>query len=198
MDPLVEAMAEQGWFVQKDFLPSEQWRALHLRLQDLSASGRMRPAAIGAGGHARVLPSVRGDLLTWMDPPHDPVEECLLARFACLKDAINRSLQLGLFDLECQYALYPPGARYARHLDQSRGGAERVVSVILYLNEGWAPADGGELRLYTESGQVSIPPIGGSVVGFLSHRFEHEVMVSRRPRCSIAGWFRRRARVVVR
>jgi SM-20-related protein len=95
-------------------------------------------------------------------------------------------------DLECHYAIYPPGTHYRRHLDRSPAGAERVVSLVLYLNEDWNPADGGELKLYTEPG-VLIVPSGGTLVLFVSESLEHEVLPTRAVRLSLTGWFRRRA-----
>jgi len=184
-----------GWAVGADFLDAAQWHGLRERLLHLDAVGQMRPAATGAGRDVRVRTAIRGDQLAWLERPYTTGEEQLLGRLEQLRCSLNQGLQLGLFDLECQYALYRTGARYARHSDIARAGAERVVSVVLYLNDGWQVGDGGELCLYTKAGPVHVQPRGGSIVLFLSAQFEHEVMISQRPRCSMAGWFRRRARV---
>jgi SM-20-related protein len=91
-------------------------------------------------------------------------------------------------------ALYPPGSFYRKHLDQFRGATHRKVSAILYLNPDWSPADGGELRLYLapsgEGDHLDIAPLGGTLVTFLSDRFHHEVLPTRRERRSLTGWFR--------
>ncbi|HXQ63301.1 MAG TPA: 2OG-Fe(II) oxygenase, partial [Steroidobacteraceae bacterium] len=155
-----------------------------------------RPAAIGAGPHRAVRPQIRGDTLCWLGTPQTQAEARLLARFEMLRSTLNRELQLGLFDFECHYAVYAPGAAYARHLDRSAAGAERVVSAVLYLNPDWAPDDGGELCLYAPTGPVTVAPRGGLLVLFLSGRFEHAVRPARRARLSLTGWFRRRARLV--
>ncbi len=178
-----------------DFLDAAEWGGLRERLLHLDAAGQMRPAATGAGRDAQVRAAIRGDQLAWLERPYTSIEEQLLERLEQLRRSLNQGLQLGLFDLECQYALYRTGARYARHSDIARAGAERVVSVVLYLNDDWQVGDGGELCLYTEAGPIHVQPRGGSLVLFLSARFEHEVLISQRPRCSMAGWFRRRARV---
>jgi SM-20-related protein len=104
----------------------------------------------------------------------------------------NRELLLGLADVEAHYAIYPQGARYARHRDRFRDDDARVLSCVLYLNEAWTSEDGGALRLYTEEGTVDITPLGGTFVAFLSADFEHEVLPARRERVALAGWFRRR------
>lgn len=72
----------------------------------------------------------------------------------------------------------------------------RTLTAILYLNPDWQGADGGSLRLYTDPGRpdryVEIAPRGGTLVAFLSARFEHEVMPAARERLSLACWLRRR------
>ncbi|MBS0393650.1 MAG: 2OG-Fe(II) oxygenase, partial [Proteobacteria bacterium] len=69
---------------------------------------------------------------------------------------------------------------------------ERVVSVVLYLNPGWQSGDGGELVLAADDGEHVVEPRGGTLLAFLSERFEHEVRPARRERRSLTGWFRRR------
>ena len=190
---LCEALATRGWGVDADFIAPELVGRLRARLRALEGAGAFRAAAVGAGAHRAVRPSIRGDRLCWIGPTTTTDEDAFLARMEALRGALNRELKLGLFDFECQYAIYAPGARYARHLDRSPAGAERVVSVVAYLNETWAAADGGELCVFTDSGGVSVLPNGGTLVLFESARFEHEVRAAQRERLSVAGWFRRRA-----
>jgi len=109
--------------------------------------------------------------------------------------SINRELTLGLFEFEGHYAHYAPGAHYARHRDRFRDDDARVLSCVLYLNEGWCDENGGALRLYVDPGSHrDVLPVGGTLAIFLSAQFEHEVLPATRSRWSIAGWFRRRAR----
>ena len=156
------------------------------------AAGEFRPAAVGAGDGRAVRPAIRGDRIRWLTMAAGDAERQVLARFEALRVALNRDLMLGLADLECHYAIYETGARYARHLDRSPKGAERVVSVVLYLNEDWVPGDGGELLIATPGGDVRVEPRAGTLVAFLSQRFEHEVLASLRTRRSLTGWFRLR------
>lgn len=117
----------------------------------------------------------------------------MLARLERLRLALNERLVLGAFTLELHWALYPPGAGYARHVDQPRGGRERVVSIVLYLNEGWQSADGGALRLHHETeGEIDVLPRAGTLAAFRSEGLAHEVCVARRERLALTGWMRRR------
>jgi SM-20-related protein len=63
----------------------------------------------------------------------------------------------------------------------------------MYLNENWALADGGALRIYDGKRVRDVLPVAGTLVCFLSDRFEHEVLPATRERLSLSGWFRRRA-----
>jgi SM-20-related protein len=90
------------------------------------------------------------------------------------------------------YAWYPPGAGYARHVDQLQGREDRVVSVVLYLNESWVPVDGGQLRLFDGQLARDVEPLAGRLVGFVTAGREHAVLPTRKERLSLTGWFRRR------
>ncbi len=91
----------------------------------------------------------------------------------------------------------PPGARYGCHLDRFQDDDHRVISVSLYLNLDWSAEDGGALRLHLEKPESGpyedVLPAGGTLVCFLSGRFQHEVLPSRRDRLSVTGWLTRRS-----
>ena len=111
-----------------------------------------------------------------------------------MRTSCNRELALGLFEFEAHYALYPPGTRYARHRDRFRDDDARVLSCVLYLNDAWCAEDGGALRVHLDDARrLDVVPAGGTLVAFLSARFEHEVLASQRQRLALTGWFRRRA-----
>jgi SM-20-related protein len=114
-------------------------------------------------------------------------------RLEALRLELNREATLGLFEMELQYARYPPGAGYARHVDQPLGTTLRKVSMVLYLNVDWEPHHGGLLRLHeTDNLFLDIEPIAGRLVCFLTQGREHEVLPAQRDRLSISGWFRGR------
>jgi SM-20-related protein len=80
-------------------------------------------------------------------------------------------------------------------LDQFHAVPHRIVTVILYLNDAWMEADGGQLRMYfpQEDGSERIEdvlPVGGRLVVFLSEEIPHEVMPTQKERISITGWLR--------
>jgi len=195
VERLVARIARDGWAIEPGFIDAGLTAALREQSRALDAAGAFRPAAIGAGAARAVRPALRGDRLCWLGPAEGAAEVALFATLEALRLALNRELALGLFDVECHYAIYAPGAGYVRHLDRSPAGAERVISAVLYLNEAWASEDGGALRLHVGPEVVTTLPAGGTLALFESARFEHQVLESRRERFSIAGWFRRRGRV---
>jgi SM-20-related protein len=194
-DRVAAALAGPGWSVVPGFLDGARVRALAEEATARRARGDFAPARVGRGAEHAHRAGVRGDERCWLDAASaSPAEAELLARLESLRVALNRSLFLGLFELEAQMSAYPTGARYERHLDAFRDGGHRVVSTVVYLNERWGPEDGGALRLYVEGERaVEVPPLGGTLVAFLSDRFEHEVLPATRERLSVAAWLRRRA-----
>jgi SM-20-related protein len=194
---IIEQLATRGWSLTPDYMGPQDTQALALEAERYYLDQEMFRAGVGRNLGYRVDRAVRSDYVRWLDPHcADGVLGGYFERLAALKAALNLDLFMGLFDLECHMAIYPPGARYARHLDAFQGGSLRTLSCILYLNADWSAGDGGQLRIYTQPEEetqfVEIPPLGGQLVTFLSDRFSHEVLPTRRRRISISGWFRRR------
>lgn len=190
------AIAERGYAIAEEFLPSSVVAALAAEARRRDAAGELRPAGIGRGSARLERTNIRGDRIGWLDAnTPEPPEAPLWVALESLRLALNEMLLLGLYEIEAHYALYPPGARYRRHRDRFRDDDARLLSCVLYLNDGWTPADGGALRIHTgaeSDAALDVLPAGGTFVCFLSDLFEHEVLPSPRERLSIAGWFRRR------
>ncbi len=189
---LVEALAGPGFGIDTGFAAPALVHGLAAAVARRDGAGEFRAAAVGAGRNRAVRPQIRGDRICWLLNADDDAERAVLSRLDALRLELNRTLMLGVVDFECHYAIYAAGARYARHLDRSPRGAERVVSLVLYLNDDWGPADGGELVIAADDREVVVPPAAGTLAVFLSQRFEHEVRETRRERASLTGWFRRR------
>jgi SM-20-related protein len=171
--------------------------ALADNLAELRRDEALPRAGIGREADFRVRTDIRGDRIRWLSRA-DPVQARFLQQMDALRLELNRHLFLGLFEFEAHYALYPAGSCYRRHVDSFRGAANRVVSVVAYLNPGWCDDDGGQLVVYDETESITlakISPRAGSVVLFLSEELPHEVLPARRDRLSIAGWFRLNASI---
>jgi SM-20-related protein len=198
IDRVCAAIGRDGCAVEADFLPQATVSALAREAWARDAAGEFHAAGIGRdAAHVRQS-DVRGDRTLWLDESSaSAVEKPFWQALDSLRLALNATLQLGLFSFEAHYALYPAGAVYRRHLDRFRDGAAesdvRVISCTVYLNQDWILADGGALRIYDGERVSDVLPLAGTLVCFLSDRFEHEVLPATRERLALTGWFRRRA-----
>jgi SM-20-related protein len=193
-EAIVSALAEPGWCVVPDFLNAAETTALRNECLDANTNSAFHRAGVGRGA-SEVRSDIRGDHVLWVDEAHaGPVLHNVLARLEAIRLAVNQALFLGLFDVELHFAIYPPGTGYRRHLDRFQDDDRRTLTVILYLNGNWSPADGGLLRFWPDerADALEIEPAGGTLVTFLSDRFWHEVLPTQRQRLSLTGWFRRR------
>ncbi|MEO8809984.1 MAG: 2OG-Fe(II) oxygenase [Rhodanobacter sp.] len=193
-----DALDRDGWCVLEGVLPTAVTRALAEECAGLHASRQLTPARVGAARTA--TPLLRGDSTHWFPSQAMSVpQQAFAERLDALRIVLNRTLMLGLVECESHYAVYPPGAGYARHLDRLRDSDARVVSAVFYLNAGWQAADGGALRLYMDHGSHhDVQPHAGRLLLFLSAQFEHEVRPASRDRMSIACWMRQRSLDVTR
>lgn len=190
---IVDDLANQGWSRQEIFLPDALTRALAAECRTRAAQGELTPAAVGRGQGQEVREGIRGDHILWLEPGQSEACDQYLALMDSLREALNRDFYLGLEDFECHFAQYPAGTFYRKHLDRFRDDDRRTVSAIIYLNEAWGAEDGGELRVYLADGsEQDIPPVGGSLIVFMSADLPHEVLMAHRERLSVTGWFRRR------
>lgn len=190
---VAEDLGRTGISIQDRFISAGQASELRECANLRETRGGFAAARIGAGGALQRLENIRGDFTCWLQEPLLPPERALLERMEELRLQLNRDAFLGLFELELHYAKYPPGASYARHVDQPRGTATRKLSVVLYLNRGWCKQDGGELRIHHSAREFGdIEPLEGRLVCFLTADREHEVLTAQRERFSISGWYRGR------
>jgi SM-20-related protein len=188
----VDALAGPGYVEIPNYAGAQTVLGLRSARDQRQRLGQFRPAAVGGGINRSARPNVRGDSIAWVDHPVGEVETSFFARLEQLRVASNRSLMAGLESLEMHFASFPSGSGYARHIDQSPMGVDRVLSVIYYLNPDWQLGDGGELAIDTTDGTVLIKPIADTLVVFLSEKFAHQVLPAVRERHSMAGWFLRR------
>ena len=188
---IADDIENQGFSIRPGALPDDISSSLFSYQQSLN-SNKYADAGIGRGDDYLKTEFVRTDEICWITGESDAGTKWIdwtsrLQRF------LNQRLYLGLFSFESHFAHYSPGAYYKRHYDAFRGDANRVLSVVTYLNPGWGNTEGGELVLYCDDQDregLKIVPLYGTIVVFLSEEFPHEVLPASRDRFSVAGWFR--------
>lgn len=194
---IAEQLRHTGFSVTDHYLSPGSVNRIRNEMAEAWQSGCFRHAGVGRAETWELQPAVRNDKVLWLEEADcSPSQQLYLNGLEKLRQRLNRELMLGLFDYEGHMAVYPPGARYRRHIDQFRDMGTRRVTTILYLNDNWKISDGGALRLYLDNDNPQlyrdIYPYGGRLVTFLSERYYHEVLPATRDRYSITGWFRQR------
>jgi len=188
---IADALRDTGYAVCPGALPSQLATVLQRQLAVMHRR-QFAPAGVGREDEYAVNYLIRTDEICWISGDSE-AGTAWLAWAERLRCDLNRRLLLGLFSFESHFSHYAPGDFYRKHSDAFRGEANRVLSVVAYLNNDWQPDDGGELQLYLdESGDRSlrIVPQFATVVVFLSEEFPHEVLPTKRDRYAIAGWYR--------
>lgn len=194
IDLLIGDLADKGFGILPDALAPALVDRLIADCIAREEAGDMAHAAIGREDAHTIATRIRRVEASWLDGRSDG-EAAFLALAEQMRIAINRRLFLGLFEFEAQFLTYPPGGFYKRHLDSLRGARNRVVSMVVYLNTDWQPADGGELDVWTDPddhGQpiATVEPRAGTMVLMLSEEIPHAVRAANATRRVIAGWFR--------
>lgn len=184
-DEQVRQLGSPGWLVGEGLLGPD----LAARVRREAEQVPLQPAGVRRGADHRLDRSVRGDAIAWLtrEETTGALAEAV-GRFEALMQELNEGAYVGLRRFELQLARYEAGAHYARHLDAFPGDDNRRITAIVYLNPGWAPADGGLLRIHGDPPR-DVEPVLDRFVVFRSSLVEHEVLASNAPRWALTAWF---------
>jgi SM-20-related protein len=184
-----DSLAENDFVIIDDFLPTDLLSKIKSHFNHVDNHNGFKKAAVGSFNEQCVISEVRGDYIHWLDHnEHASISE-LFNQLDELKALINRYCYLSIKDFEFHFAHYPRGSYYKKHLDQFSNRSNRLISVVLYLNENWQLGDGGELKIYPIHEPIrEIYPLENRLVLFKSDTLYHEVMKSNKSRKSITGW----------
>lgn len=185
----MDTLSQFDYVVMDDFLSFEVLSNLKSYFSQKENQDKLDKAAIGATGDSKVINEIRGDYTYWLDKSRDERDLQLFEVLDEVKSMINRFCFLSLSDYEFHLALYPEGSFYKKHLDQFKGRNNRMISMIIYLNENWCNEDGGELKIYPEEKEENIiAPLENRCILFRSDVLYHEVLPTNKPRKSVTGW----------
>lgn len=188
-ETIVKSLKINGWAQIPELLTPDELSIINLFFDQHKTE--FVPASIGKGGERHRNQEIRGDHTFWLDPlnPPEPFKRVTIL-LEEMKLVLNRHLFLGLKEFECHLAYYEKGTFYKKHLDRFENDSSRVLSFVLYLNEEWDQAQGGELILFDKPGEEIrvITPMPGTFVCFLSSEFPHEVKPAEVERRSLTGW----------
>jgi len=185
---ITDALVDTGYIVIENALDKELIDNLYTLSQNET---QYKQAGISNTKNSHVDSTKRSDKTQWLDEDAG-VTSKYLSFSDGLREYLNHSLYLGLTYYEAHFAIYDVGGFYEKHLDAFVGDENRVVTTLFYLNAQWSQSDEGEMIMYDMNDREleRITPRGGTLVVFLSDKFPHEVLVTKKKRHSIAGWFR--------
>ena len=183
-----DQLASDDYIVIDDILSSELYQEIRSFFLSKLEEDDFNKAGIGAQSNHQVVEAIRGDFVYWLDANRDEPIHAFFGWIEELRVLLNRNLMLSMSDYEFHLAHYPAGTYYKRHLDQFKGRNNRLLTVIIYLNENWQPGDGGELKIIKERSEKIIQPIANRGIIFRSDTIPHEVLTTNKSRYSLTGW----------
>lgn len=196
-ESITNDIIDKGCSIRPYALPENLTRLLLQQITELPDEN-FKSAGIGRAQAHTINNSIRTDEICWIT--NNSEASCAWINWTeSLQAFLNRRLFLGLFSFESHFSHYAKGDFYKKHKDAFKGEGNRVLSVVVYLNQNWSADDGGELVIYDEAtstssindkGKITVTPSFGTIVVFLSEEFPHEVLPAKCDRYSIAGWFR--------
>lgn len=184
----IDQLAQHDYVVIDDFMLDDQLNEVLSYMRVALNNQDFRPAAIGTLDNRQRMTNIRGDQTFWLDRKRDNKVENFFLFVDEMIASINRLCFLSLAGYEFHYAHYPKGTFYKRHVDQFKDRSNRLITFILYLNDGWSPGDGGELMIYKDDQEIKVEPIMNRCVLFKTEGLEHEVLLSNTSRFSLTGW----------
>lgn len=215
LEILAKQLDEVGFVVIDDFLPEEVVRSVKANNMKLYEHSEMQEGKT-TGGSERVGIAHRGDVLKWIGYDGETEESCCVRTFAehiehamtCIAEAaedvapsVASAVSSVRWRSETMLTCYPGAnrARYFRHTDNSRAsnssGNGRLLTALVYLNEGWQKGDGGELRLFYPGEKnlkvrMEVEPLWNRFLLFWSDdRSPHEVLSTRKDRFAATLWY---------
>ncbi|CAN5879110.1 2OG-Fe(II) oxygenase family protein [soil metagenome] len=189
---LIDSFIDNKVGLAEHFLSDEL--ASHLKENLISLYADKKLVSAGTGKDTLVVHDklFRSDVIYWLDRSHNNAYENDF--FNLMDDFVshlNHTCYTGITGYEFHYTLSHPGSFYKKHIDQFRNDDSRQYSMIMYLNDEWQLADGGELCIQHSDHQQRISPNNGKAVFFKSSEMEHEVLLTNKPRMSITGWLKK-------
>ncbi len=192
-DEHFKEMATQEFTVVDNFLPTGLYEHLQAQFKTYLRQDQLEPAGIGSLTTYQINENVRSDEILWLDRHHCTPKIGDYFKFIEqeLIPQLNRNLFLSIKDFEFMLAYYPPGGYYKKHLDQFQGRNNRLLSMVIYMNDDWQKGDGGELEIFHNDDAHTttiVEPIGNRLVLFNSATIWHQVLPAHKGRKSITGW----------
>lgn len=187
-----DQLAQNDYTIVDSFLPQEVYDNIKSLFIDAIEDDQLTQAGIGSLGKYQIKENIRADEILWLDRGDCNAEIKSFFNFIeTFIPIVNKELFTAIKDYEFHLAHYPAGGFYKMHLDQFKERNNRILSVIIYMNDDWKEGDGGELKIYKDQTCEEfelIRPIGNRLAIFRSDVVWHEVLTANKSRKSLTGW----------
>jgi len=181
-------LADDNFVIIDEFLPAQLLEEVLGYFNQKKELDSFNLAKIGPAEEKQSDSSIRTDKTFWIDRKRDVELNKFFSLVEELMQQIAQQLFLSLNGYEFHLASYSKGGFYKAYLDQFDSRSNRMISLIIYLNEDWNEDHGGELLIHSSPTNTKVEPILNRAVLFRSDVVLHEVLPSNRERKSLTGW----------
>lgn len=192
LNDAISILEKQSWYVQENALTDDLCKSLLLQFSQRLEKDEFQQAKVGLLQNSRLQTEVRLSKTCWVDNWQVSNElKILQETLSGIMQTLNESFFLSMKQFETQYAYYPKGGFYKKHVDQLKNNNHRQVTCLYYLND---VTEGGELVIYNKEDKMlvdaSLSPKKGMMVIFFSGHIYHEVLPTSQERFSLTTWMR--------
>ena len=180
-------LSDDNFVIIDEFLPEKLLEEVLGYFNQKEELDSFNLAKIGPAEDEQRVASIRTDKTYWIDRNRDVELNDFFRLIEELMLQFAQQLYLSLNGYEFHLASYSKGGFYKAHLDQFDSRSNRMISLIIYLNENWKDDHGGELLIHS-SPNTKVEPILNRAILFRSDIVLHEVLASNRERKSLTGW----------
>lgn len=148
----MDILSEQDYVIIDTFLDDALYGTLRNFL--LEKINVFDQAVIGTLNQHVIKQRIRGARTYWLNKNGDSALHYFWQLLEETKFIVNRYCYLSLSGKAFHLAHDPSGGHYVRHLNQFVGRNNRTISMVIYLNEDWQPAHGGQLEILDNNKQL--------------------------------------------
>src|SRR5690625_1796435 len=144
----MDDLAENDYVTADQFIDDEMYTRIMNFFREKEENDQLTKAGIGSSGEFKVDSSVRGDFIYWLERDNDQKMETFFSLMDELVDALRKYCYLSLSGSDFYILKFQSGSNYKDRLDKFNNRSNRMITVLVDLNEAWKPGDGGELKIY--------------------------------------------------
>ncbi|KAI8972735.1 hypothetical protein BDB01DRAFT_809061 [Pilobolus umbonatus] len=204
-----EELYSRGWTSVEGLIDLDILRSAHQAAQQLVRDNKFEsPQQLAEKSTDSIHDmKARDDTIIWLNtikqlPYHSPFDKIISFIEGPLYDDLAKLVHLkGNKEYQLSY-YHKQGARYEVHRDalptDRQTEDQRRITVIVYLNPGWSPGDGGELNIKSHRDRHGMPegvdniqkPLLGNIFLCMSGATDYEILPTKKEIFILTCWLR--------